>query len=140
SMILYWPCSSLTTLRTFSISTGLLASTVTPGSTPPDVSFTTPAMPPVPCALTMPGNSTRHIRAARLPLRIVTRLIIHSCIENPPTRLALNECPLERGDRVERRTHPLVNPQRRRRKEELPPIQPFGHLHRFLEIEVVQNG
>jgi hypothetical protein len=31
-------------VRTFSISAGLAASTVTPGKTPPDVSLTTPAM------------------------------------------------------------------------------------------------
>ena len=34
----------MTTLRTFSIRAGLAASTVTPGMTAPDVSFTTPAM------------------------------------------------------------------------------------------------
>ena len=40
----YWPVSSLTTDRTFSIRTGLAASTVTPGNTAPDVSLTTPVM------------------------------------------------------------------------------------------------
>ena len=40
----YWPVSSLTTDLTFSIKIGLAASTVTPGSTPPDVSRTTPVM------------------------------------------------------------------------------------------------
>ena len=40
----------MTTLRTFSISAGLAASTVTPGSTAPEVSLTTPAMPPAACA------------------------------------------------------------------------------------------
>jgi len=45
---LYWPVPSLTTVRTFSISAGLLASTVTPGSTAPVASFTVPAMLPVP--------------------------------------------------------------------------------------------
>jgi len=43
-MILYWPDPSLTTERTFSINAGLAASTVTPGSTPPDASLTTPAI------------------------------------------------------------------------------------------------
>src|SRR6185436_9789720 len=40
----YWPVSSVTTERTFSISAGLDASTVTPGSTAPDASLTTPAI------------------------------------------------------------------------------------------------
>jgi len=44
-MILYSPCSSETAVLTFSISTSLDASTVTPGMTAPDVSFTTPAIP-----------------------------------------------------------------------------------------------
>ena len=38
----YWPVSSVTAVRTFSISAGLEASTVTPGSTPPDASRTVP--------------------------------------------------------------------------------------------------
>jgi hypothetical protein len=44
STIRYSPRSSVTALRTFSISTGLAASTVTPGSTAPEVSVTTPTM------------------------------------------------------------------------------------------------
>jgi D-tagatose-1,6-bisphosphate aldolase subunit GatZ/KbaZ len=40
----YWPVPSVAADRTFSISTGLAASTVTPGNTAPDASFTTPAM------------------------------------------------------------------------------------------------
>src|SRR3954462_3561309 len=44
-MILYWPCASVDTERTFSINTGLAASTVTPGSTAPVVSFTPPVKP-----------------------------------------------------------------------------------------------
>jgi len=44
-MILYWPSLSVTTLRVFSISAGLEASTVTPGTTAPDASLTSPAMP-----------------------------------------------------------------------------------------------
>src|SRR6266545_345909 len=42
--IRYWPVPSVTTDRTFSISTGLAASTVTPGSTAPEPSLTTPVM------------------------------------------------------------------------------------------------
>jgi hypothetical protein len=40
----YWPVPSVTTARIFSINAGLDASTVTPGSTAPDGSFTTPVM------------------------------------------------------------------------------------------------
>src|SRR5438876_4180097 len=40
----YWPVLSVTALRLFSISAGLDASTVTPGSTAPEASFTTPVM------------------------------------------------------------------------------------------------
>src|SRR5262245_11275238 len=43
-MIWYWPEPSVTVDRVFSMSTGLDASTVTPGHTAPDVSFTTPWM------------------------------------------------------------------------------------------------
>ena len=52
----YCPPPSVTTVRTFSMSTGLLASTVTPGSTAPDVSFTVPVI--VACANAMVGTST----------------------------------------------------------------------------------
>src|SRR6266850_5532414 len=44
STIRYWPEPSVTTDRTFSIRAGLAASTVTPGTTAPDVSCTTPVM------------------------------------------------------------------------------------------------
>jgi hypothetical protein len=44
-------------VRIFSISAGLLASTVTPGSTAPDVSRTTPAI--ALCACTVPGIQNR---------------------------------------------------------------------------------
>src|SRR5688572_22822025 len=43
-MIRNCPAPSVTTVRTFSMRAGLAASTVTPGSTPPDVSRTTPAI------------------------------------------------------------------------------------------------
>ena len=48
SSIRYRPAPSVTVLRTFSISAGLAASTVTPGSTAPEASLTMPAM--VACA------------------------------------------------------------------------------------------
>src|SRR5262249_30287761 len=56
----YLPSPSVTTARVFSIRTGLDASTVTPGSTAPDVSFTTPAI--VLCAAAMEGKSVRNAR------------------------------------------------------------------------------
>ena len=48
-MTLYWPVPSVTTVRVFSRSAGLDASTVTPGSTAPDASLTTPAIEALPC-------------------------------------------------------------------------------------------
>src|SRR6478735_4585664 len=44
STIRYWPAPSVTAVRTFSMSAGLAASTVTPGMTAPDASLTTPAI------------------------------------------------------------------------------------------------
>src|SRR3990172_12629534 len=52
----YWPVLPETTDRTFSMRAGLAASTVTPGSTAPDASFTTPAMDP--CADAAAGIRT----------------------------------------------------------------------------------
>src|SRR5688500_17094985 len=43
-MIRYWPPPSVTAVRTFSIRAGLDASTVTPGSTAPEASLTTPVI------------------------------------------------------------------------------------------------
>src|SRR4051812_12582595 len=43
-LIRYVPSASVVAVRTFSIRSGLAASTVTPGSTPPDASLTTPVM------------------------------------------------------------------------------------------------
>ena len=40
----YWPPLSVTAVRTFSMSEGLAASTVTPGSTAPEESRTTPVI------------------------------------------------------------------------------------------------
>src|SRR5262245_53564352 len=51
SMMVYRPSSFVTAVLDFSISAGLEASTVAPGSTAPVVSLTTPAMPVV-CAET----------------------------------------------------------------------------------------
>ena len=58
----YCPVPSVTAVRTFSISAGLVASTVTPGSTAPDASFTAPAM--TACANARPGLSTNKATSA----------------------------------------------------------------------------
>jgi hypothetical protein len=44
--IRYWPLPSVVAVRTFSMSAGLVASTVTPGNTAPEASLTTPAIAP----------------------------------------------------------------------------------------------
>src|SRR2546427_3362143 len=61
STIWYRPCPSVTALRTFSIRAGLAASTVTPGSTAPVVSLTSPAIAPVEavCARAGQGRTIR---------------------------------------------------------------------------------
>src|SRR6476469_9097664 len=69
-MILYWPSASLTTDRTFSMSAGLEASTVTPGMTAPEESRTTPAIPPAPCALALVAD------AQRTPTSMITTLAL----------------------------------------------------------------
>ena len=53
--------------RVRSISAGLLASTVTPGSTAPVVSLTAPEMPAVPCARAIPGTDHSRPEAMRMP-------------------------------------------------------------------------
>ena len=67
AVIWYMPEPSVTADRTLSISAGLAASTVTPGSTAPDASLTTPAMALV-CADATAGSdrssaATKMIRA-----------------------------------------------------------------------------
>ena len=72
-MILYWPVPSVTAVRTFSMSAGLEASTVTPGSTAPEESRTTPAMvPDCPCA-NAEGMSMQ-IVAATMAARVMIRV------------------------------------------------------------------
>src|SRR5712671_2930164 len=63
STILYKPSPSVVAVLTFSISAGLLASTVTPGRTAFDESRTTPAMAPF-CARASAGNKTNDAKAA----------------------------------------------------------------------------
>src|SRR5215831_19208256 len=57
STMRYWPVPSATAVRVFSMRAGLATSTVTPGSTAPDVSFTTPVIDA--CANASVGNRTR---------------------------------------------------------------------------------
>src|SRR3954453_16305842 len=73
----YRPFASVVTERTFSISAGLLASTVTPGSTAPVVSFTTPANEL--CARAVAGSS-RHPNATanKNPIRLLNMPLLLS--------------------------------------------------------------
>ena len=67
SMMRYSPEPSVVADRVFSISTGLAASTVTPGNTAPDESLTTPVIDA--CANASAGNRTRH---AEIPAVLTT--------------------------------------------------------------------
>src|SRR5262245_4024103 len=60
----YCPVPSVTAVRTFSIRAGLVASTVTPGSTAPEESLIVPAM--TACAETTVGRRTIHARSVRI--------------------------------------------------------------------------
>src|SRR5262245_3177279 len=61
----YWPDASVTTDRTFSISAGLAASTLAPGSTAPEASLMTPVM--AACAYTVEGKSKETNAITREP-------------------------------------------------------------------------
>src|SRR5438477_4442822 len=65
STMRYCPVSSVTTERTFSIRTGLDASTVTPGKTAPEASLTTPVI--AACAWAVDGKSNETITTRRAP-------------------------------------------------------------------------
>ncbi len=64
--ILYWPAPSVTAERTFSISAGLEASTVTPGRTAPEASRTTPAIDAEPCAAAPAAEPVSRTNAIRM--------------------------------------------------------------------------
>src|SRR4029078_6383992 len=66
------PRSSVTAVRTFSMSAGLEASTVTPGSTAPDASLATPAMEA--CAWAEEGRSARQVNTNRTLNRLTRRI------------------------------------------------------------------
>src|SRR5438094_10506951 len=54
---------------------GLVASTVTPGSTAPDVSLRTPAMPLVCCASAVPDAHIRHVDVIK-PIQRAVRVMV----------------------------------------------------------------
>src|SRR5262245_15131045 len=63
--IRYWPDASVNAVRTFSISSGLAASTVTPGSTAPEASWTVPVI--VACAYRAEGKSSTREIVTKVP-------------------------------------------------------------------------
>ena len=63
STMRYWPLPSVTAERVFSIRAGLDASTVTPGSTAPEASLTTPVMEA--WANAAAGTSTSNAKTAK---------------------------------------------------------------------------
>src|SRR3989304_526553 len=71
SSIRYWPPASVTVERTFSMSASLDASTVTPGSTAPDVSLTEPVIDA--WASTTEGTSS----ALATTITVLKRAFIH---------------------------------------------------------------
>src|SRR5262245_43887399 len=75
----YWPDASVVTTRNFSMSAGLLASIVTPGSTAPVVSLTTPAIAPACCADTGTANaSATTVTTPNVPVTVLV-------MSRPPT-------------------------------------------------------
>ena len=62
--MVYRPLSSVTAVLTLSIRAGLVTSTVTPGSTAPDVSLTSPAMA-LDCAAASVGSSRTSIATSK---------------------------------------------------------------------------
>src|SRR3954452_5247018 len=89
------PLPSVTTERVFSISAGLEASTVTPGSTASEASLTTPAMVPSACAYDETGIPRRQIATRQVQTALLIR--------NSFVRM--------RGDRSAHTTHRAVQCQ-----------------------------
>src|SRR5215471_435112 len=71
SMIWYWPLASVATLRDFSMSAGLDASTVTPGMTAPVVSLTDPAMATWARPLLANSKTAAHDNDAHSTIRLI---------------------------------------------------------------------
>src|SRR5262249_16059981 len=102
STILYCPFPSVVTDRVFSIKTSLDASTVTPGSTAPDVSLTTPTI--ALCAWATLGSSTRQASAAArktADLRIIRASIWLLPIGERTKRIAVRPGDYQRRQPIE---------------------------------------
>src|SRR5215510_8104662 len=82
--MLYRPWPSVTTERTFSMSTGLAASTVTPGKSAPDVSRPSPAIPLACCALTA-------VCSSKIPVSTMMHIphTVRACLTISSSRLGL---------------------------------------------------
>src|SRR5437867_3075449 len=108
-MILNWPCSSVDTVRTFSMRAGLAASTVTPGRTAPDVSRTTPAMPlaPVTCADAKRVTNIRHARAVKTDVTDILRIAQTSSNETGSIDASAGRSDFETASGVLRAQDPL---------------------------------
>src|SRR5438876_11948851 len=103
-MMRYCPDASLTAVRTFSIRAGLDASTVTPGSTAPDESLTTPVTlaPPEPCARAAAGSQ---VSSAAIPNADATaRLIVIP--SNLPFEDTRGVCSIQERSRREGKVKP----------------------------------
>src|ERR1700730_17038296 len=86
----YWPLPSVTAERTFSMSTGLAASTVTPGSTAPELSFTTPVMDPWAYAaagtITRPATTSNTRVSLLIPTPFLLARVCFRCVQLPRIR------------------------------------------------------
>src|SRR5882672_1627797 len=80
----YWPEPSVTAERVFSMSAGLEASTVTPGRTAPDASFTVPVMEA--WANAAAGTSTSSASAAKPTCNLRMHYLLRSLIRAIRTR------------------------------------------------------
>src|SRR5689334_10069583 len=107
-----WPPPSVTTDRTFSMRAGLAASTVTPGSTAPDVSRTTPVIDA--CANATAG--ARHTARTNRHPRRTTRFIVAPFTYRSLTAWMGTIGPLGRWKRARDERPPIL------RAEEIPQI------------------
>src|SRR5262245_12694982 len=85
----YCPVASVVTVRTFSIRTGLATSTVTPGSTAPDVSLTRPVT--APCARAAAGKHN-NIDSTAAPAARLACLSAITTRDGPTIRVHLTKC------------------------------------------------
>src|SRR5687767_14458385 len=94
----YWPVPSVTTTLIFSIRAGLLASTVTPGSTLPLASVTSPAMLPVCCAAASRGSHmdpARRQTARTSAARLIT--VDPPCVERMDAEHSITSLTIQDG-------------------------------------------